>query len=314
MAEAEAARDVGGAHQVHPQQLVERVQRGVLVHAGGGAGELGDERVARDRRALQQPPRAVAEQRELLAQRRGHVARDLAGAAERAGELLQVERVPAALDVHRVGGVAVQRLGVLAAERRQLDAGERPGAVGALERGQQLLRDLPRAHRERQQHRRLRWASQQRAEQLERARVGPVQVVEHQHQRLAGGEDAEQVADGLVRAVALVGHAARTRVQDAVELAVERLEHGGREAAHVLVERVDEDPERQVALELGRAARQHEAAAVVGHRLELRQQPRLADARLAHELDRARAALERIFEHAQLLRTPDELLCEMSHG
>ena len=196
----------------------------------------------------------------------------------------------------------MQRLGVVAAERAELEPGERARAVRALERGQQLLRHLPRTHRQREQHRRRRRAPQQRAEQLERPRVGPVQVVEHQHERLPGRQDHEQVADRLVRAVALVGEDRRALwVRTRSSSSPERLQHGGRQPAHVLVERVDEDPERQVALELGRAARQHQAAAVVGHRLELGQQPRLADAGLAHELDRARLALERALEHAQLL-------------
>ena len=46
-------------------------------------------------------------------------------------------------------------------------------------------RHLPRPHRHGHQHRGGRRAAQQRAEQLERARVRPVEVVEHQHERLA---------------------------------------------------------------------------------------------------------------------------------
>ena len=53
------------------------------------------------------------------------------------------------------------------------------------------------------------------------------------------------------------------------------------EAVQVLVERVDEDAERQVALQLGRAAGQDQAALAVGARLELGQQPGLAHPRLA---------------------------------
>ena len=98
MAEAEAARHVRRAHEIEPQQLVERVERVGLVDVGRRGGELGRERVAGDRRALEHAARAPAgEQRELLGQRGGHVARELAGAPERARELLQVERVAAAL-------------------------------------------------------------------------------------------------------------------------------------------------------------------------------------------------------------------------
>ena len=52
-----------------------------------------------------------------------------------------------------------------------------------------------------------------------------MQVVEHQHERLPRGQDHEQVADRLVRAMALVGEAARALAQDAVELVAERLQH-----------------------------------------------------------------------------------------
>ena len=72
MAEAEAARHVGGAHQVAAQQLVERREGRRLADVCGSRHELGLERVARDGGAVEREPRALREQRELLAQRRGH--------------------------------------------------------------------------------------------------------------------------------------------------------------------------------------------------------------------------------------------------
>src|SRR5215207_3960600 len=63
------------------------------------------------------------------------------------------------------------------------------------------------------------------------------------------------------------------------------------EAADVLVERVDEDPERQLVLQLRCAARQHEHAAALGARAELAQEPRLAEPRLPYDLERGCATV-----------------------
>ena len=103
--EAEAARDVGVADEVAAQELVERVDRVPLGHRGGDRGQLGLERVARDRGAREHLTGAVGELRDLARERRRDRARDL-DARERDGrpgrqplgsacELLQVERVPA---------------------------------------------------------------------------------------------------------------------------------------------------------------------------------------------------------------------------
>ncbi len=62
---------------------------------------------------------------------------------------------------------------------------EPSGAMRPLERGRESARRLAGPHRHRDQHRRRRQAAQQRAEQLDRPGVGPVQVVQDQHERLA---------------------------------------------------------------------------------------------------------------------------------
>ena len=54
------------------------------------------------------------------------------------------------------------------------------------------------------------------------------------------------------------------------------------------VERVDPHAERQVALELGGRAREHQVAALLGLPPQLGQQPGLADARLAFDRDACR--------------------------
>ena len=128
----------------------------------------------------------------------------MAGAPERARELLQVERVAAAVVVDGVGRVAEQPACLVAVQRSELEPGQRARAVRALERRQQPLGHLARADGERDQHRPRGRAPQQRADQLERAGVGPVQIVEREHERLARGQHAEQLAHGVVRAVTLV--------------------------------------------------------------------------------------------------------------
>ena len=95
-------------------------------------------------------------------------------------------------------------------------------------------------------------------------------------------------------------------------LAVETPEAPWVEAFGVLVEGVDEDPERQIPLELRRGACEDELTAPVDALRELGEQAGLADAGLADELDRAREALleigEQLVERVELRGTPDELL------
>ena len=114
-----------------------------------------------------------------------------------------------------------------------------------------------------------------------------MQVVEQKHERLGAGERFEQPADRAVRAVAVSGArpvATRQRREDLRELAecvlVEIAELVRREAPQVLVQRIDEDGEGQLALELGGAPREHEPAAPVGAQPQLGEQTGLADPRL----------------------------------
>ena len=128
---------------------------------------------------------------------------------QRAGELLQVEGVAAArlvetVGVGSVGGVGQELAGLVARERRQVDADERAGAVGALERGREPLGHLAGPHGQRHEHRCSRGPVEQAAEQLDRRRVGPVQVVQNQHERLGRGEQLEQRPYGAMAPVALV--------------------------------------------------------------------------------------------------------------
>src|SRR5215210_9335340 len=84
------------------------------------------------------------------------------------------------------------------------------------------------------------------------------------------------------------------------------------EPSDVLLERVDEHPERQVSLELRRRAGEDEVPGRLGLAGELAEQARLADPWLADEHDRRRAALvelgQKITERAELGGASDEML------
>jgi len=80
----------------------------------------------------------------------------------------------------------------------------------------------------------------------------------------------------------------------------------------VIVERVDGEAEREIALVLGGAPRQDEQAGRRRPRRRLAQQRRLADAGLAEDADRPRAAAanrpQGVLERLQLAIAPDQLL------
>ena len=119
-------------------------------------------------------------------------------------------------------------------------------------------------------------------------------VVEDEHQRLMCSQPLQEPTDRAVAEVALpceldasdsrdARHGGKDPAQGSEDVVTEHGEEGGIEPVHVLVERVDEDRERHVALELGRRAVEHQVAARIGPRAELGEQSRLADARLADQ-------------------------------
>ena len=302
VAEAVAARELRRHRDPRGQQLVDRGQRIGLAEAGGGRRQVELERLARDRRAPAQPARTLGQPGDLLAERGRHRGRHadrlgLADCAARrarpARELLEVERVAAALLVdHRPRGRAEHRPRLGLAQRPEPQLGHEPVAARRLQRGQQRVRHLPGAERERDQQRRRRRPPQQVGDQLDRRVVGPVDVVEDQHERRRPCELLQQCAHRPVRMEALVlepagrRHAARRRehpreLGDAV--ADQRLEPLLAEPGDVVVERVDPDGERQLALQLGSAPGEH-GQPPPGRALgQLAQEPCLADPGLAAE-------------------------------
>ena len=75
---------------------------------------------------------------------------------------------------------------------------------GRLECRGQPLRSVARPQRHDEENSGVRWSTKQGAEQVDRRGVGPVDVVEHEHERPDGGQTLEHLAHGAVAAVALV--------------------------------------------------------------------------------------------------------------
>ena len=223
MPKTEAPRDVGGPDEIETQQLVQGLDRRRLGNGGGSRGQLGLEGIARHRRTLEHEARVVRQQAELLEQRRHDTLRDLrrqrgrrrgrsrhpGRALERPRELLEIERIAAALLVEHRGlravGAGAQKLpGLPRVSAPSSTRVERACSMGALERGCEPFGHLARAHGQRQEHRCGRRQMEQCAEQLDGGRVGPMEVVEHENERLGPREQLEQLTDGSVAAVALV--------------------------------------------------------------------------------------------------------------
>jgi len=83
------------------------------------------------------------------------------------------------------------------------------------------------------------------------------------------------------------------------------------QAAEVLIERIDEDGEGQVVLELRRRPAENEVPADLGASGELPEKTGLADPGFARHLERARAALielvEKALERIELVGASDEV-------
>jgi hypothetical protein len=108
MAKRVASRHRRRAQDVARRQLLQSRERLLLAQAGGDGGEVEVPRVAGDRRPPREPARELAQAGDLLPECGGHgrghtfvVERPLRGPARaRPGQLLEVERIAAALAVH----------------------------------------------------------------------------------------------------------------------------------------------------------------------------------------------------------------------
>ena len=155
-----------------------------------------------------------------------------------------------------------------------------------------------------------------------------MEVVEHQHQRRGRSESLEQLAHRAVGSIALVLEHGDARCLEpsqrgkhvrelATDVVVEGLETRRRKALDVLVERVDEHPERQVSFELRGRAVENEVPTRIGPGSKLPEQAGLADPRLAHQRKRSGAPpvqpVEDVVEHTARFGAPNELLGDRAH-
>ncbi len=101
------------------------------------------------------------------------------------------------------------------------------------------------------------------------------------------------------------------------DVVLERRDELRVDSSHVLVERVDEEREREIALQLGCRAREDEISLGVRPCAELGEEPCLADARLADEQNSDRAPPIELgpdsIQRAELLRTADEVAGLCAH-
>ena len=133
---------------------------------------------------------------------------------DRSRQLLEKEWVAAALVIqagcHRtVYGFAKEFLSLAASESGEFDAVKQSRPMGTLEGSIQSPGCLTRTDRDSDKHGGVRRVAEQGAEQLHRGGVSPVDVIEHQHQRLGRRQSFEQVAHSAVSAVALVQRPSR---------------------------------------------------------------------------------------------------------
>ena len=89
------------------------------------------------------------------------------------------------------------------------------------------------------------------------------------------------------------------------------------EGGDVLVERIDQDPERQVGFEFRGGSRQHEVAKRVGPSSQLGEEAGLADPEFAPHLQRGRPALTElgkgVIDREELLGAPNKSVWQASH-
>ncbi len=157
-----------------------------------------------------------------------------AALASRSDQLLQVERVAAALLVETlVGGAPDQLPGVVGGQRTELHALGRPVPGRLFEGGDEPGRRPHRSHGEGQQYRARRPVGDQVAEQLDRRGVGPVDVVEDEDDGAADAQSLQQGPHRPVGPVALLLQAAPVALDPVGEGREDPAQLGRRRAAGV---------------------------------------------------------------------------------
>jgi hypothetical protein len=307
------------SHEVAVEELVHRREGVRFVHPDDLAGELRFERVAHHRRGPDQLARSRREVLELAGDHRGHGRGHASGFVvdghrarlvldpRSAHQLLQVERVPAALPVdplgHRPREVSrEERPRLLGAERHQLDELSLGVALELLDGGRGPGLQLPGPEGDGDEQPRLRRAPQQVQQQLDRRGISPVQIVERQHDSSPRGERVQQCRDRAVQAIAVHAHTAGC----ARRLLLTRAHPGGQSRKHAhqlspllgaeaaerlsgqlregLIERAEKRSKGLVGLELRGPAGDRQVAVPARPVDHVGQELRLANAALARDL------------------------------
>ncbi len=243
------------------------------------------------------------------------------------GELLEIEGITAAVVIEGgnrrfIDARSDEFGGLVARERVKLDLGKGACTARWLERHRQALRCLLGPQGQDEEHCGVGRPAEQRSQQVDRGGVGPVDVVQHEHERADPREPFEELANGAMASVALVpecgafrGRKFRERGEDVGEsvpdIIVQCVEATRLEAVKVLVERVHEHPEGKVALKLRGGSGEDEMTCGIRAVYELGQKPRFSDARFADDLDSQRPAAvgsgKKIVERAELLGASDQV-------
>ena len=178
------------------------------------------ERVTRHGRSLQHETRVVGEERELLGQRTGNGIRHIktghrrvghrrvawGSTTERSRQLFEVERIATALVEEAashgiVNGIAEEISGLLTSQRAEMEAVNSPDPVRPLKCVRQPVRRLTGTNPERDEHSRIRRPTKERTQQLDRCRISPMDIVEHEHEWLGRRKPLQQLPHRPVGAV-----------------------------------------------------------------------------------------------------------------
>ncbi len=250
--------------------------------------------------------------------------------AHRPDDLLDQERVALGPIEHEVDDVRLGPLtedrsqlrgDLVAAEAAQLDPAHRPDPVPAGDHAPQRMRavQLVRAIGQHEIHARVAQAAHEQRDEVERRAIGPVEVLEDEHERPVGAEADDRAEDQLEQLRGLDRPVVERRA--AVELGDEPPELGAGRAEQALerrvvllerqrAQRLDERRERHALAELDAAADEHPRAVLGRAPPRLLEQPRLAHAGLAADQDDGRLPRGgvggRLGEHGQLGDAADE--------
>ena len=307
-------------------RLAQRLDDLRLAERHGGGQDRGRHRAPRGGGEADDRPRRRVQALEVREQRVLEQLGELGLVAQRRGDqLLGEERVALRAGADRLDQLRGQRAVALAGdERRELVPRERPELhrerdPAAPQPGGQPVHRVVLAHRvvpprRDDQHAAVVDGVRQEGEEVERRPVGPVQVLEHQHDRRGGAETLERRAHRLEQVQLRLAGVRGRRSRRAASRAAGATAPGSPSRTARAAQRPERLDEREVgqggADEVDAPAREHGRAAPARPLRQLAGQPRLADAGGAGDQGgRAapgRRSVERLLEPRQLRRPADE--------